>query len=204
MRRGLNSDTDTITGRTDNPNSVYNAAYAVIENEVIVSSLPAGVWIQQRSVPVDESYSVLNRENNVSCNELNVSDNSPQYDLLKHNKRASTSISHDTNVYSSANPANCQTADQEDYSTANVGGVYSTANPGGACSTANSGSVYSSVNPDGAYSSVNPGGAYSSANWASGANHGNVYSFENQNTTESTAVHGNYSSLNENNHYSSI
>ena len=194
MRRGLNSNTDTITGRTDNPNSVYNAAYAVIENEVIVSSLPAGVWIQQRSV-LDESYSVLNRENNVSCNELNVSDNSPQYDLLKHNKRASTSISHDTNVYSSANPANCQTADQEDYSTANVGGVYSTANPGGACSTANSGS---------AYSSVNPGGAYSSANWASGANHGNVYSFENQNTTESTAVHGNYSSLNENNHYSSI
>ena len=195
MRRGLNSDTDTITGRTDNPNSVYNAAYAVIENEVIVSSLPAGVWIQQRSVPVDESYSVLNRENNVSCSELNVSDNSPQYDLLKHNKRASTSISHDTNVYSSANPANCQTTDQEDYSTANLGGVYSTANPGGACSTANSGS---------AYSSVNPGGAYSSANWASGANHGNVYSFENQNTTESTAVHGNYSSLNENNHYSSI
>ncbi|XP_061167936.1 uncharacterized protein LOC133176895 [Saccostrea echinata] len=77
------------------------STYSTVENKVIVSSLPVNSQNQQETLPQDENYSALDREND---GKKNTQIDDTDYDSLNHSNRTTISSTSDNN-YSSLNSA---------------------------------------------------------------------------------------------------
>jgi hypothetical protein len=102
MKKRIMHDFTTLNGEKEtNQSCTDSSAYAVLENPVVVSSFPVNNFNHQETVVPDESYSVLDRQNNTVVNKAN---NNTEYDSLNHSNRG-TVANTNGNIYSSVNAA---------------------------------------------------------------------------------------------------
>lgn len=98
MKHNFNTLNEVKEG---NQPHVDPSVYSVVENQVVVSSLPVNYPNHQQTVELDDSYSALDRKNNT---EENKQYDCTEYDMLNHSNR-NTVTNSSGNVYSSVNAA---------------------------------------------------------------------------------------------------
>lgn len=164
--RGLHSHTVSVSGQNVTY-SVFNSEYSFIDNDVIVSSLPANMPARQNTASPNDNYNVLKRENNThnnldpAKNPCNIS----EYDLLNHSKRASSVEDISGNLYHTADAVFSEGNHENTYDTASQSNVYSCANAGNINSSANqSTDDYSVATQIANNNEVNQTSVYSSVN----------------------------------------